>query len=154
MINAHRANRQMERFLNNNSDPSKQNQEEDEIITTLVYDNKNETVKCYSRTQYYKKIREFKDKKQKAMQEMEGHRKQVKGLEEKMRDLRIEIDNSRPRTENGVITCDCSDITSMKYMGENKKEISNYKHKYECELCGTQRVVRFSPENKPKIIYT
>lgn len=72
---------------------------------------------------------EFKVKKDGLLEQISRHQSGIARL-------RKEIDEARPKTENGRMTCDDCDCISMKYLGRTPQGgLSGGDDIYECEIC-------------------
>jgi DNA-directed RNA polymerase subunit M/transcription elongation factor TFIIS len=87
---------------------------------------------------------EKQDKKQKYIVQREDFKKKKAGLLEQISEhsstitkLNQQIEEERPKTENGSMICGRCDCVSMKYLGRTPRGgLSGGDDFYECEICG------------------
>ncbi len=73
---------------------------------------------------------EFKEKKRNLLKQISEHQSAINQLNK-------QINEARPRTENGKVTCESCDCISMGYMGRTPQGGSSGGDDiYECEICG------------------
>ena len=86
---------------------------------------------------YIAQRNEFNEKKTSLLEQISQHKSAIAGLNK-------QIDDARPRTEHGDMTCERCDCVSMKYLGRTPQGgCSGGDDIYECEICGKDNLSRY-----------